>query len=87
LQAGKSLADIATSAGSTEQAVINLLVQQSTQRMDQAVSAGKMTQDQADQFKAKLSNQIKNRVENKGGFAGKGDGNRQGGQFKVVASF
>lgn len=87
LKAGQSFADIATSAGSSEQAVIDLLTKQSTQRIDQAVSAGKMTQDQADQMKAELPDRIKNQVENKGGFAGKGNGGRHGGQFKVVASF
>jgi ribosomal protein S20 len=88
LKAGKSLADIAAAQGVEEQKVIDLMVKQASERLDQAVQAGKLTQNQADQRKAKLQDQIKDRVENKGGFGlGKHDGfGGRGGHFGDVAS-
>jgi ribosomal protein S20 len=85
LKGGSSLADIASAQGKTEQSLIDQLVSASSQRIDQEVSSGKLTQDQADQMKAKLSDQIKNRVEHKGAFGGDQNGNR-GGQFKEIAT-
>lgn len=68
LKANKSLADIAAEKKVPEQQVIDVLVKQSSQRMDQAVQAGKLTKDKADQMKAKMQDQIKKNVERKGGF-------------------
>lgn len=68
LKSGKSLADIAAAKGVSEQQVIDLLVKQQTQRIDQAVQAGKVTSDKASQFKAKLPERVKQMVEQKGLF-------------------
>jgi hypothetical protein len=88
LKSGKSLADIAVAHGKTEQDIINLLVTQETQRIDKAVTNGKLTQEKANQIKAKLPAQIKNRVEHKGLFGVKRGGKHKGnkGQFKEIAS-
>jgi ribosomal protein S20 len=83
LKAGQSLAGIASTQGVSEQDVINLLVQQSTDRINKAVSAGKLTQDKATQREANLPAQVKKMVEHKGGFSHKQNGQ---GQLKQVAS-
>lgn len=85
LKAGKSLADIASAQGIDVQKVIDLLVSQSSQRLDQAVQTGKLTQDKADSFKAKLADQMKKRVEQKG-FKGDQNHKFKGGSFKDLAS-
>jgi hypothetical protein len=69
--------------------VIDLLVNQDSQRLDQAVQAGKLTQDQAAKEKADAQNEIKNRVEHKGGFGFRGKHDKRGergGEFKNAAS-
>lgn len=87
LKAGKSLADIAAEKGVAEQQVIDTLVQQATQRIDQAVQNGKLTQDKADQMKAKLADRVKAMVEKKGGPAfSKHEHGEKGGQLKEVAT-
>lgn len=84
-QSGQSLADIAASKNVSEQQVIDLLVNQESQRIDQAVTSGKLTQDQADQKKSKLADESKQRVENKGGFGGgRGRGHKDGGLQDVA---
>jgi hypothetical protein len=86
LKAGKSLADIATAQGVDEQKVIDLLVSQQSQRLDQAQQSGKLTQDQVTKIKANLQNEVKKRVEQKGGFGFEGKHGERGGQFKDAAS-
>jgi uncharacterized protein YidB (DUF937 family) len=85
LKSEQSLADIASAQGVNEQDVINLLVQQSTDRINKAVAAGKLTQDKATQREANLSAQVKKMVEHKGkgGFVHRRNGQ---GQLKQVAS-
>ncbi|WCK54017.1 hypothetical protein PP175_22300 [Aneurinibacillus sp. Ricciae_BoGa-3] len=86
LKAGKSLADIASAQGVDEQKVIDLLVSQQSQRLDQALQSGKLTQDQVTKKKADLQSEIKNRVEHKGEFGFEGKHGDRGGQFKDAAS-
>lgn len=71
LEAGKSIADIANEKGVTKQKVIDLLVKQSSDRVDAVVKDGKISKDQADQIKAKLPEFIKLRIEVKGGLTKK----------------
>ncbi|WP_018133332.1 hypothetical protein [Effusibacillus pohliae] len=78
LKSGKSVADIAAAAGVSEQLVIDLLVKQATAKIDEAVKAGKLTQERADQMKSKLPDRIKQIVEHKGPFGGK-EGHHKGG--------
>ncbi|KXG44243.1 hypothetical protein TEPIDINF_001758 [Tepidibacillus infernus] len=68
LKAGKSLANIASEKGVSEQKVIDLLVKQHEERIDQAVKSGKMTKEQADQIKSTLQDRVKASVEQTGGF-------------------
>jgi hypothetical protein len=59
LKADKSLADIAVAQGVDEQKVIDLFVNQFSQRLDQDVQSGKLTQDQATQKKSDIQNRVK----------------------------
>ncbi len=86
LKAGKSLADIAAAQGVDKQKVIDLMVKQATERLNQAVQAGKLTQAQADEKKAELQEKIKERVENKGGFGFKVGHGRGGKHLGEAAS-
>jgi len=54
LQDGKTLAEIATDQGVDRQALVDALVASATERIDQAVADGKVTQEKADELKAKL---------------------------------
>jgi hypothetical protein len=85
-KAGQSLADIAGGKSVDVQKVIDLLVNQESQKIDQKVQAGKLTQAQADQKKAKLADEIKQRVEHKGGFGGEHRRGHEEGGLKDVAS-
>lgn len=68
LLSGKSLTEIASEKGISEQQIVDLFVKQGTQRIDEAVKAGKLTQEQADQLKSLLEERIKDGIEQKGGF-------------------
>jgi hypothetical protein len=83
-KAGQSLADIASAKYVDEPKVIDLLVNQESQRIDKAVASGKLTQAQADQKKAKLADETKQPVEHKGGFGGE-RGHKDGGLQDVAS--
>ena len=71
LKAGKSLVEIAQAQGVTEDALLELLTKQQETRLAEAVKSGKLTQEKADQMKAKLAEMLKKFVENKGRFGQK----------------
>jgi len=79
LQGGKTLLDLATAAGLSEDDFVAKLVAAETASIDAQVTAGTLTQDQADKFKTDLSTRVKNQVENKG-FGGREGGGFQGGK-------
>jgi len=54
LKAGQSVADVATAKGVSVDTVVNAVVKDTSAKIDQAVSNGKLTQARADAFKAKL---------------------------------
>ena len=54
LKAGQSVADVANAKGVPVETVVNAIVQDASQRVDQAVTNGKLTQEQADKIKAAL---------------------------------
>jgi len=64
LKAGKSLAAIAEAQGVSVDDVVALLVKQQDAQLAEAVSAGKMTQEQADKLKEKSSEHARAMVEN-----------------------
>jgi len=64
LQSGKSIADIARSKGIDVNKVINTLVADASSKVDQAVSAGKLTTQQANTIKSHLQAAITNLVNN-----------------------
>ena len=62
-QAGKSLADIARENGVEPQAVIDYMTAQLDERLDRAVEAGKLTQEEADEYRAEARAEIAESVE------------------------
>ncbi len=71
--AGTPLAEI---AGDNLPAVVDVLVDRATDRIEQAVTDGRLTQEQADEKLAGLDERIEARLENGGGFGNKGEGRR-----------
>ena len=58
LQSGKSLVDVATAHGKTKQDVVDALVKEATSRLNAGVTAGRLTQAQADDLLAKAKTMI-----------------------------
>ncbi|MFZ4583853.1 MAG: hypothetical protein ACOYNI_01355 [Acidimicrobiia bacterium] len=58
LQGGQSVADYAAAHGSSPEAVKSALVDAGNARIDRAVQAGRITQEQGDQLKARLAARI-----------------------------
>jgi polyhydroxyalkanoate synthesis regulator phasin len=58
LQSGQSIADLAVSKGKTAQDVIDAIVQQATTKLNAAVTAGDLTQAEADQRLADLTTRV-----------------------------
>lgn len=71
-EAGTSLADL---AGDDVQALVDLFTEQATERINDAVEDGRLTQEQADERLDGLAERIESRIENGGGF-GNGEGRR-----------
>ncbi|WP_212961908.1 hypothetical protein [Cohnella xylanilytica] len=67
LRAGKSLAEIAEEQGVKKQQVIDLLVAQQRKKIDEAVKAGKVSKQQADEWKNGLPERTRKMVESKFG--------------------
>lgn len=65
LKAGKSLAEVAKAQGVSTDDVVALLTEQREKHLAEAVANGKLTQEQADQMKARLAEEIKQFVEHK----------------------
>ncbi|MEW9701001.1 hypothetical protein [Paenibacillus sp. SI8] len=78
LKAGKTLAAFAEEKGLTEADFLQKLVAAETTAINAQVTAGKITQEQADKVIAGLSDQLTKQIEN-AGFGNKGGGNFQGG--------
>jgi ribosomal protein S13 len=78
LQSGKTLAQIAQEkAGLTKEALIQKLVAAETQKLDEAVTAGKLTKEQADKMKATITERVTASVDSTkpmGGPGGMGKG-------------
>ena len=58
LESGKSIADVAKDKGVSVDKVIDAMVKDATTHIDQAVTDGKLTSDQAAQIKADLKTRI-----------------------------
>jgi uncharacterized protein YidB (DUF937 family) len=67
LQAGKSLAEVAAAHNVSRDVLIQRLVEAETRAIDAAVTAGRLTQAQADQKKANLRDRISQMVDAKPG--------------------
>lgn len=65
-QAGESINDIAVAHEASVDAVANALKTQLTQRIDQAVTYGRLTQDQAQAAKAAVADRVKTMMAQKG---------------------
>lgn len=70
---GSSLADI---AGDDLSALVELFTEQATERINDAVESGRITQEQADERLDGLDERIEARLENGGGFGNRGEGKR-----------
>lgn len=70
---GTSLADL---AGDNVSALVDLFTEQSTERINEGVADGRLTQEQADEKLAGLEERIESRLENGGGFGNRGEGRR-----------
>ncbi|MED1796826.1 hypothetical protein P4V54_29665 [Brevibacillus nitrificans] len=63
LKAGLTLAEVAKAQGVDENSVIDLLVEQQEAKWNEAVAAGKLTQEQVDSMKENASERIKEQIE------------------------
>jgi DNA-binding phage protein len=77
LKAGKSLVEIATTKGVTKEQLVDALIKEANKHIDQKVEDGKLTEEQAKEFKTNLSSHITETVEVKGVFQ-KGKGHKKG---------
>lgn len=74
LQSGKSVADVAGAKGIALDTVINAIVNEQTTRLNAAVAAGRITQEQADAAIANLKENLPELLALKGGAFGLGFG-------------
>ena len=76
-EAGDSLADI---AGDNIDALVDYFVDEATERIETAVADGNLTQEQADERLDGLADRIQTRIEDGGGFGGRGGHHHRGGR-------
>lgn len=62
LQGGKTVADLAQEKGVALETVVNAILAERKTQLDQAVAAGRMTQEQADAILAKLQTELPTRL-------------------------
>jgi hypothetical protein len=74
IQGGSTLADVAQTQGVETSDVVNLLVDQKTERIDAAVEAGRITAEEAAEKAAELEERVQTRVEE--GRPERGEGER-----------
>ncbi|WP_269884890.1 hypothetical protein [Paenibacillus gyeongsangnamensis] len=92
VKSGKTLAAFAAEKGVSEDVLLQKLTDARTKAIDAAVTAGKLTQAQADKEKANLADHLKKEVEStgfgkgRGGDMHEGFGGFGGGAFKEVAT-
>ncbi len=70
---GTSLADL---AGDNVSALVDLFTEQATERINEGVADGRLTEEQADEKLEGLTERIESRLENGGGFGNRGEGRR-----------
>ncbi|WP_166239684.1 SHOCT domain-containing protein [Paenibacillus turpanensis] len=78
VKSGKTLAAIAAEKGVDTQVVIDLLVKGRTEKLDEQLAAGKLTQEQYDEFKAQLTDSVTKMVNGESTGAGFGFGGGMG---------
>ncbi|WP_371373085.1 hypothetical protein [Sporomusa aerivorans] len=70
MKAGKTLATVARAHGVSEQTLQDFLVQQMTERIDEGVKAGRLTEEKADKMKADLATRVADMINGKGPMRG-----------------
>jgi polyhydroxyalkanoate synthesis regulator phasin len=70
---GTTLAEL---AGDDLSAIVDLFTTQATERIEEGVASGRITQEQADERLDGLDERIETRLEDGGGFGRRGDGHR-----------
>jgi polyhydroxyalkanoate synthesis regulator phasin len=73
LRDGSTLAEIAQAQGVDVQVVIDALVAEAKAHLDEKVAEGDLTQEEADERLAEITERITDRVNDGGGRGGKGD--------------
>ncbi|MEK3741636.1 hypothetical protein NST23_02840 [Brevibacillus sp. FSL K6-0770] len=81
LKAGKSLAAVAEAQGVSVDDLVSLLVEQQEAKLKEAVTAGKLTQEQADKMNENAAERVKEMVQNTHQDRGPGKGFGFGGGF------
>jgi uncharacterized protein (DUF433 family) len=79
LQDGQSVTDIAEAAGVELQTIADALIEQQAARLEEAVEAGRLTQEQADEMLAEMSEHILEQLEQGHPSGGRMGGLPQGG--------
>ena len=78
VRAGATLADVAEAQGVATSDVVDLIVEQQTERIDAAVEAGRLTADEAAEKVADLGERVQTRVDEGRPERGEGEGRRGG---------
>ncbi len=78
LQGGKSIADVAGEKGVDTQVIVDAYLAQITENLDEAVTAGRITQKQADYQLQQVEQRVTDQLDNTG-LGGFGGGGRHGG--------
>ena len=66
LDGGQSLAGLAEEAGVERQALVDALVAEGTERLQEAVSSGRLSQEEADERAAELADHVAEHVDREG---------------------
>ena len=80
LQGGKTLVEVAKEKGVSQDTLVSKLVAAATTRLAEAVTAGRLTQEQADTMTANLQERITQAVTSTRPTGGRGDGGGRGGR-------
>src|SRR5215217_1409970 len=78
LQSGKTLAELATAHGIDVQKVIDALTADAEAKLDEAVKAGRLTEEQADSRLSEMTNRLQDLVNQQLPFPGKGGPGHRG---------
>jgi polyhydroxyalkanoate synthesis regulator phasin len=79
LQDGKTITDVAAEKGVDPQVIVDAFIAQHTERLNQAVADGRITQEQADQMLQQMTEEVQEHLTESFPFEGRGPGGCEGG--------